>query len=146
DSIPAREGRSKIGGAPPLALLAARVLVQFPQLEALKLSCSGLGDLLQKLDPAWPFISADLLGHPIRQLGGEFFARRVAAVHDNIGNRFGQAGVIFSTDDRGLQNSRVGNQRTLHLRWAEPTAVDLEKIVRAAGIPKISVLVLVIFV
>src|SRR5712691_9884092 len=118
----------------------------FSQLEALKLSGGGLGHFGEELDPPRTLIATDAVADPSLQVAGELLAGSELRLGHDVGGGLGQAGFIITGNHRGFQDRGMGNERTFHLRGAQPESVDLEEVVRSAGVPEVTVLILIILI
>src|SRR5262249_12102833 len=69
-----------------------------------------------------------------------------SAVDDDVGNGFGQAGLVFAADDGSFANGWVSDEGAFNFGGAKPAAVDFEEVVGTAGVPEVAIFVLIILV
>lgn len=129
-----------------LQVLISVTRLHFPELEALELSRGRLRNLAKKFEPAGALIAADFLCYQLLEFVRQLLAGSKLGVQHHERGGLGEAVVIFAGDYGGFADGGVSDQGAFDLGGTEPEAVDFEEIISAAGIPKVALFILKIFV
>src|SRR5216684_860118 len=120
--------------------------LHFTKLEALELSRGSLRHFGKELDPARALVASDAVADPGLQVAGELLVGSELRLGDDVGGGLGQAGFVIAGNHCSFQDRGMSNERTFHLRGAQPESVDFEEVVGSAGVPEVTVLILIILI
>lgn len=116
------------------------------QLESLDFACGCLGKLRKKLHPMWTFVDGQSGQDELLQFSSQFGATVCAVSEHDTCCGFGKLVGVLTKDDCDLQYKGMLAEHAFDLDRAYPDPADLDHVVGSAGIPEISVFILMVFV